>query len=173
MSVFDRSFLSNILSSSGVTPTDSLLDKVLDYQRLLQVRFQGSRCPPHRNAVIIEIACRQLNLDCPRLRILSKLGLKTAPNDYRVDMVTCEAALSVKRNSQQLVTSLSIKHGADYVKTLKEDCESKLNGYVQSLPEQQKQFVDPDNPMVLGAMLHLVSQGYEVSNSAFSAVITT
>ncbi len=144
------------------------MDKIMDFRRLLEVRFQGSRFPPHRTAVIIEIACRHMNLDCPRGRILTKLGLKTTPNEYRTEMVTCEAALGIKRNSQQLISTLSMKYGGEYVQRLQSEAELILNAYVESLPIQQRQFMNIESPTVIGSLFHLVSQRLEVSVCYFN-----
>lgn len=139
------------------------MDKIMDFRRILQVRFQGSRSPPHRTAVIIEIACRNMNLDCPRGKLLITLGLKITPNEYRTEMVTCEAALGIKRNSQQLISTLSVKYGGEYVQRLQSEAKLILSSYIDSLPIQQRQFINIESPTVIGSLFHLVSQRLEVS----------
>jgi hypothetical protein len=158
MSVFNRTYLSDILHSSGVNADDKLLDKVMDFQRVLQVRFQERRCPPYHTAVVIELACREMKLPCCRAKVLTKLGLKTPSSAYRQELVLCEGALGLKRSSNTLIAALSINYGIDYMQAVQNEADIVVQQYINALPLQQRGLVDRTDPIFIGALFHLVSQ---------------
>ena len=167
MSVLERDFLIRFLPTLDIDidTQEILIDKILEYQRLVHLRLSKSRSPLLRNAAIVELACRQCNIELEREKLISKLGLIAKLVDYRRELSVCEASLGIKRDSAVVARKLSLQIGIDAFHLVETASSLILQKYVASLAPQQRPIADLSSPVLVAASYFLGAQEQKVMKS--------
>lgn len=143
----------------SIIPTKLLMDKVKELNRLLNNKIPtgslgktGEKC---RKFIIIEIACKILNIPITKDKIL-KLSCCNL-TEYQKHFTVCKIALNLRFESN-ISSILSIQYNEDLVLNSKRILHLYDQNYIKTLPENTQSYINLDLSIYQCAAFYIAAQ---------------
>ena len=157
----DRSYLSEVLGKAGIQPLPKIIDKVLEFQRLLSIKIAPGPFS-RRCCALIELSCRVCDIPCSREAVCNSVGYKVHLNDYMKELGLLKSTLRLNFDQTCTWEKLLVLFGENLVNSAKHIFKDFVQAYHENNSSRNSFPIDFESPSYICACLIIAAEEEKV-----------